>query len=398
MNIKQVILLTLMSIAYFNLIAQNDFKITGKIADEKTGLPIEAANVYSNTTNEGTVTNNEGIFIFKLNHVISSDSLIISNVGYKSMRLSIKNITNKPNELFKLIPISYVLKEVSIKPLPEAKEIINLAKENLDKNYIQNPFLADCYFSEFIKEDGNYVRAMELALQQYNKGPFPNPIIPIPFQQIKIVQKRKSANHTVLADSPLNHCFSLNYLLVTGNLRNYLSIKNYKFTLDSIAILGNESVYIITGVNETEHVTYYITQEGFKVIQLKFKWNQIMPKYRLGDSYFSIHRTEGKLVFKETDKILYPFYTSNILEINYYQNKSDTAIWHKQVISSELLYNNIITENVKEIAKNERLQLLNYPNIYELTIPYDERFWDKYNYPVESMNRKLIYDSIKSKD
>ncbi|MFZ4799892.1 MAG: hypothetical protein ACOYMA_20545, partial [Bacteroidia bacterium] len=123
-----------------------------------------------------------------------------------------------------------------------------------------------------------------------------------------------------------------------------------------------------------------------------------LPKYKLDNYFFSIYRTDGKLVFKESGNKLYPAYTSNRLEINYYQNKSDTSCWHKQVISSELLYNNMLTGNVKEIDKSERLEILTYPNIYKLDIPYNEDFWKKYNYLEESTNRKQIYNLINDKN
>jgi hypothetical protein len=240
---------------------------------------------------------------------------------------------------------------------------------------------------------------MELALQQYNKGGFPNPLIAIPMQQIKVLQKRKSADNTKLVKSPTNRCFSLNYLLLTSNLRNYFyKIKNLTFTLDSVSMLGDVPIYIITSTNESEKTTYFISQDGYKVLQIEFHWSMSLPKYKLDNYFFSIYRTDGKLVFKESANKLYPAYTSNSLEINYYQNKSDTSCWHKQVISSELLYNNILTENVKEIDKSERLEILAYPNIYKLDMPYNEDFWKRYNYLEESTNRKQIYDLINDKN
>jgi hypothetical protein len=98
-------------------------------------------------------------------------------------------------------------------------------------------------------------------------------------------------------------------------------------------------------------------------------------------------------VFKEKENKLFPFYTTNKLFINYYENKNDTACWHKQDINSELLYTNIKTDNVKEIDKNERLEILTYPNIYELDIPNNEALED-HMFIQESSDRKLIYDSI----
>lgn len=215
-------------------------------------------------------------------------------------------------------------------------------------------------------------------------------------QQIKIIQKRKSANNTALTNSPINHSFSLNYLLLTSNLRNYFNIKNYNFKVDSTTKINNQSVFVLTGTSKTEKITYYITEIDFKVIQLEFVWDYVLPRYRIDDYYFSISKTEGKLLFKEHGSVLFPLYTSNKLEINYYKNKSDTSIWHKQNIISELLYNYIITENVKEIDKNERLQIITYPDIYKLEMPYNQEFWETYTYLNESIDRKIIYDSINS--
>jgi hypothetical protein len=398
MKTKYLILLILLSMLNLNLTSQNNIKISGKIVDAESGLPIEFANVYLNSVIQGTVSNNEGNFLLKINPLNSDDSLVISNIGFQTYKQSIKDINSNSTVIFKLTPLTYCLQEVSIKPLPDAKEIVKKAMQNMDINYSEEPFLADCYFSEFIQEDGIYVRAIELALLQYNKGDFPNPLLVIPMQQIKVLQKRKSADNTKLIKSPTNRCFSLNYLLVTSNLRNYFyKIGKTKFSLDSITILGNEPVYVITGLNENEKTTYFITQERYKVIQIDFQWNVQLPKYKLDDYYFSINQTNGRLLFKESRGKLYPAYTSNRLEINYYQNKSDTSVWHNQIIFSELLYTNIIIDNVKEIDKNERLEILAYPNIYKLDIPYNEDYWNNINFVDESINRKRIYHLINDK-
>lgn len=393
------IMLIFLSILSLNLISQNSTKIAGKIVDSITGLPIALTSLYLTSDLQGTISNNEGVFLFKINHPNATDSIVISCIGYQTIKRSVSELDGLSTQLFKLVPLAYSLEGVFIKPIPEAKEIIIKAMENMEINYAQNPFLADCYFSEFINEDGSYVRAMELALQQYNKGGFPNPLIAIPMQQIKVLQKRKSADNTKLVKSPTNRCFSLNYLLLTSNLRNYFyKIKNLTFTLDSVSMLGDIPIYIITSTNESEKTKYFISQDGYKVLQLEFHWRMSLPKYRLDDYYFSINKTDGKLIFKESGKKMYPAYASNILEIYYYQNKSDTDCWHKQVITSELLYHNINTFNVKEIDKSERLDILLYPNIYKLDIPYNEEYWTTTNFVEESTNRKQIYDLINDKN
>jgi len=399
MKIKEFIILIFLSILSLNLISQNSTKIAGKIVDSITSLPIAFTSLYLTSNFQGTISNSEGVFLFKISEPNATDSIVISSIGYQTIKRCVSDLDGLSTQLFKLVPLVYELEGVSIKPIPEAKEIITKAMKNMETNYAQNPFLAECYFSEFINEDGSYVRAMELALQQYNKGGFPNPLIAIPMQQIKVLQKRKSADNTKLVKSPTNRCFSLNYLLLTSNLRNYFyKIKNLTFTLDSVSMLGDVPIYIITSINESEKTTYFISQDGYKVLQIEFHWSMSLPKYKLDNYFFSIYRTDGKLVFKESANKLYPAYTSNSLEINYYQNKSDTSCWHKQVISSELLYNNILTENVQEIDKSERLEILAYPNIYKLDMPYNEDFWKRYNYLEESTNRKQIYDLINDKN
>lgn len=387
-------LLSILLLEALNLNAQNVQLINGKIIDAYTNKPIESVSIYSRTTGMGTVSNSDGVFQFKLDAVTNIDSLVISCIGYKSNRLSFSDIVKSSDELLiKLVPMVVTLNEVTISPSPDPKEIIEKSKEKIDQNYNQNPFLSDCYFSEFIKEDGNYIRAMELAIQQYNKGVFPNPLIAIPMQQIKVVEKRKSANNTTLTNSIFNRCFSLNYLLLTSNLRNFLNTKNYKYTLDSITKIDNVQVYIITGKNNTEVLNFTVTRDTYKILKVEFKWNYSLPKYKIDNYFFCIQRTEGTIVFKEKENKLFPFYTTNKLFINYYENKNDTACWHKQDINSELLYTNIKTDNVKEIDKNERLEILTYPNIYELDIPNNEALED-HMFIQESSDRKLIYDSI----
>src|SRR5690606_23579959 len=90
MHMKQKILFGLLMFFAFSSIAQQR-TITGKVTDEK-GLPLTGVSISIKGTTTGTITNNEGAF--SLNVPASSNTLVVTNIGYEPLEVDISNQTN----------------------------------------------------------------------------------------------------------------------------------------------------------------------------------------------------------------------------------------------------------------------------------------------------------------
>ena len=117
------------------IIGQNHIVVSGYISDQETGETLIGANVYNETTKEGTVSNNYGYFNLSLPK--GKNTIICSYIGYQSDTLIINGNYNL-NHNFILNPNSKVLNNIVL----EAKEnnvksvqssVINLSVKQVKK-------------------------------------------------------------------------------------------------------------------------------------------------------------------------------------------------------------------------------------------------------------------------
>ncbi|WP_313158662.1 SusC/RagA family TonB-linked outer membrane protein [Sphingobacterium multivorum] len=101
--------ITLILVLLLSIIqVQGQQVITGTIRNNVTNLPIENASVSQSSLKSQTKTDKNGHFIIKVNS--KNDSLMISHVGFKSLRIAdVKN-----NAVYFLIPTENILQEVEV--------------------------------------------------------------------------------------------------------------------------------------------------------------------------------------------------------------------------------------------------------------------------------------------
>ncbi len=151
---------------FVSAFAQEFITIKGNVTDRENNKPLEYASVSIKGAPIGTVTNDEGNFVFHIPEKYMADSLLISILGYESYKEKVQNIKTKLN--VKLKPVNFTLKEIKINP-NLVQEIIKKAYKNIKQNYPQEPFILDGYYQQYIKEGDVFVRAIELATSMYAK-------------------------------------------------------------------------------------------------------------------------------------------------------------------------------------------------------------------------------------
>tara|TARA_B100001142_G_scaffold329530_1_gene393187 strand:+ start:66 stop:2489 length:2424 start_codon:yes stop_codon:yes gene_type:complete len=117
------------------VIGQNHIVVSGYISDKKTGETLIGANVYSEITKEGTVSNNYGYFNLSLPK--GENTIICSYIGYQSDTLVIKGNYNL-NHNFILNPNSTILNNIvlegdenNVKSVQSS--VINLSAKQIKK-------------------------------------------------------------------------------------------------------------------------------------------------------------------------------------------------------------------------------------------------------------------------
>ena len=132
-----------------NLSAANK-PIAGIILDYKTKEPLPFTNIAVAGQYKGTVSNIEGYYILDTAGIAPNDTILISYVGYKTLRIKADELQKK-SKIY-LHPVTINLKEVHVSSRSlSAKEIIALVIQNYKKNYPSTSVKQNLFYHTYEK-------------------------------------------------------------------------------------------------------------------------------------------------------------------------------------------------------------------------------------------------------
>ena len=130
--------------------------ISGTIKDQSAQQVIPFVSVGILGTLNSSLSDEKGNFKLSIANLKDTDTLKISSIGYNSLSIAAKDLKNETHKTFFLIPISYDLREVKVKPKKAGFNILGTSKYSK----------AVC--TAFIGENNNW-RAEQAAIQANNK-------------------------------------------------------------------------------------------------------------------------------------------------------------------------------------------------------------------------------------
>ena len=133
------------------------------VFDRATKLPIETANIYYPSIQEGTFTNSDGKAIIN----IRDYDLKISHIGYEEKIINYKELQN--SNTFFLTPKSIILDEVIVKYF-NLKKALNYVLENYENLYEDQPFEKECNFKETLSIDNTLKRLIVTKVNWWSKS------------------------------------------------------------------------------------------------------------------------------------------------------------------------------------------------------------------------------------
>lgn len=163
----------LLFLAFFFSAFSQQKDLEGIIIDSETLVPLHSANIYLSQKNIGTTSDRLGKFLLK--DVQDSDTIIISYLGYKKLRLPISQIQN--NQTFYLeriiLPSQTVLIEASIgqkgvTPLTFEK----ISREQIQKDYVVQDipqYLSQLPSTTFYSQNGNGIGYNYLSIRGFDQ-------------------------------------------------------------------------------------------------------------------------------------------------------------------------------------------------------------------------------------
>ena len=183
--LSTIVFLFLISVSAFSQI-----ELENKVIDFSTMMPIENASIYIKNTTIGTVSNADGKFVLIVPKKHLNDSLIISSIGFKSFKTTVKNFNNSL-EVFLEEDIASLDEIVLIatKRPQTGNEIVLKAIKELENTLPSDAFLQKGFLRHKERNKIEFKWLIESAITVYDTAITTNP-----FKQLKINvdEKRKS--------------------------------------------------------------------------------------------------------------------------------------------------------------------------------------------------------------
>lgn len=154
------------------VLAQNEshyISVSGVVKDKKTKKKLEYVNVSVPGTGLGTVTNEDGEFLIKINDSIDARSIEISHLGYSNYRLPLDKKNFQRSEILLTANIN-LLNEVVVESM-EPLDLIKKAIQRIDENYSSEANLMTGFYRETVKKGRNYINISEAVIDIY-KTPY----------------------------------------------------------------------------------------------------------------------------------------------------------------------------------------------------------------------------------
>jgi hypothetical protein len=301
----------------------------GEIRDAESGetLPFAAISVQNSIL--GTISNEDGIFSLQIRNSVASDSILISYLGYQTLKIVLKDIPKY--QVYQLESTSISLQEVIIRSLyPE--RLIRLAISNKKKNYPNHSFVQRAFYREAVKRDKKYMLYSEGILDVLKR-----PYRPSLFnEQVKLVKQRsyKSIEREDTVQIKLyggiQTSLDLDVVKHSFSFINLESMDDYVYSMRDMVINDEKLTYKIEfkPKNTKQAFAYegyiYLDVESLAFVKLDFKYTKfslqkmrnafvirrsprlrIIPQdahytvtYKEFEGLYYIHHIQGELILK----------------------------------------------------------------------------------------------------
>jgi hypothetical protein len=137
-------------------------KISGQVVESDGKSPVPYAAITIEGEYIGTISNNDGNFVLKIPFPLQDRNIVISSLGYKQLTIPRKLLESEP--VVRMQDESIKLREIQVKPV-DPKAIIQQFRNNIEKNYADEPQLMMTFYRETARQDGNYVGVWEAAME-----------------------------------------------------------------------------------------------------------------------------------------------------------------------------------------------------------------------------------------
>lgn len=362
--------------------------IMGKIVNVANGRALAFSSVSILHQNIGVISNEDGIFIFKIPTDYHKDTLVISHLGYYLYKMPIAEI--KDTRIYKMNERSVSLPEILIRSIP-ANEIVKRAILKIPENYFRGPFLMRSFYREIVKRDKKYMSYTEAILDIYKR-----PMRPTLFKnEVKVIKERKFSNLKLQDTLNFKLKGGIDAILKLDIIRNPLEFielnnKKYHYSLVNMQFLDGKLTYVIrfSPIDDTDEPAFEgelnIDARSFAILQIRFgytkkslkKWrsifivkssrhiksypseNQYIISYQSLNGKYYVHHIVGTigLKVKRRNRWLASHYLVTFEMIGTdIENKHPIRFVASETIKPNKIFSDIISKGETRFWKNENI-------------------------------------------
>jgi hypothetical protein len=383
-------------------------QLSGRVYNKKNKEPIPFVNIYIKNKNIGTISNDNGNFIFKIPLENANDSVFFSSIGYITIAEKINELSANQNIIL-LNEIYVKIKEVTVNYI-EAKTILNGAIDKIPVNYSNMPMMLNAFYRETIKQNKDYVALSEAILHIYKtsyRSYGGDQVIIFKGRKSPFVKKMDTLSFKF--QGGIATCLLLD---MAKNPSNFLSgefAEYYDYKLDDIINIEDRTTYVIA-FDQKDYVQYplykgkiYIDKESLAIVRADF---MLSPKGIEYASSLLVRKSPKGVKVKPASSNYVVNYSRhhNIWYLNYIREEVKFKV-HKRFNFSATLFQ-LTAEMVITLADSVHVQhfkaneTVKPKDIFiEKIGKYDESFWGDFNFipPDESLEKALDKIQEKSK-
>jgi len=272
--------------------------LRGRVVDSRSGKPLPFATIALHGTSQGSISNQEGEFSFKIPGKLSDPLLIISYMGYKHKYVSVDYpIEQKVNILLDKETIP--LQEVIIR-YADPEMLVHEALKRIPRNYLDDHATMTAFYRESVKRNDHCMIYSE-AILDVAKGPYALNSLN---DRVKIKKGRKitdvTSEDTVLVKlrSGIYNSLSLD---VIKNRPDFLAddlLDRYDLEFTDLMTYGDRLVYVISFRQKSSipdllfRGQLYLDQENLALLAVDFEFTPEL-----------IHKEPGLFLVSSSSKI-----------------------------------------------------------------------------------------------
>ncbi len=159
----------------FNVFAQNSKELLCKVLDTESKYPVSFATIRFENVQKGVIADEEGDFRLPLDYKESNKTIIISSIGFETLKVSVSTLKNGIVNIIYLKPRIETLNAVLINGKTNTKglsaeNIIRNAIGKIPTNYPYFPHSYMAYYRDYQLVNNNYYNLNEAILESYDAG------------------------------------------------------------------------------------------------------------------------------------------------------------------------------------------------------------------------------------